>query len=268
MSSLARCLGVGAMLLACLTGAFAADDFLEDEFPSGSVSQRAFAESAAPHNYKWEFGLDVTRESYVQNSNSSAIVDVDKVDELNEERADLRLLPVPAGSKDKVVGHPEAYWEFGLHVYRQIGPLISVGLVGGFGLEKAVTVTDQGTAIAAPMYTIDFSRQIYYAVPSIKLGYWINRFRPYVRGGFGWYNVRERTQARLTFDPFNDFSPGGPFTTSDTADDYTGTQMAAGLDVHVGDNGIIGLEFGYQRIFRPNNPISLVSPGLRFAYLY
>ena len=131
-----------------------------------------------------------------------------------------------------------------------------------------MNLLSQGTAIAAPMYAIDFSRQIYYAAPSIKIGYWMDRFRPYVLGGLGWYSVRQRTQATLVFDPFSDSSPGGPFTTSDDQASYTGMHLGAGIDVHVGGNGAIGLEMRYHRIFKPGDPISLVSPGLRFSYLF
>ncbi len=246
----------------------AADDFISDDWTGGSSLQAALTERSSPNPYKWELGLDVAYVAYLRNSDRSALVDVDKVAELNEERIDLGLGPVAAGSKDTVVGHPQDYWEFGLHVYRQFGPVVSIGVVGGFGLERQMKILDQGTSIAAPMYAIDFTRQIYYVAPSIKIGYWMNRFRPYVLGGVGWYSVRERTQATLVFDPFDDFSPGGPFTTSDESSQYSGMHLGTGIDVHVGGNGTIGLELRYHRIFKPGDAITLVSPGLRFSYLY
>jgi opacity protein-like surface antigen len=245
-----------------------ADDFSSEDWAGESSLQEMLTASATPHPYKWELGLDASYMSYLKSSDQTALVNIDAVTELNEERADLGLGPVPAGSKDTVVGHPRNYWELGLHVYRQLGPIVSIGVIGGFSLDQSMTLLDQGTAIAAPMYSIDFTRQIYYASPSIKIGYWISRFRPYVLGGFGWYSVRDRTVARLVFDPFNDASPGGPFTTSNDLNSYTGTHLGAGLDVHVGSNGTIGLELRYHRIYRPGDNIVLISPGLRFSYLF
>jgi opacity protein-like surface antigen len=263
-----RLIGACGLLLASAASRASADDFSSEDWAGMSSFQEALTEQASPHHYKWDLGLDASYTSYLKSSDQSALVDVDKVTELNEERADLGLGPVAAGSQDTIVGHPRSYWEFGLHVYRQVGPIVSIGVIGGFGLERTMTLLDQGTAIAAPMYTIDFTRQIYYAAPSIKVGYWINRFRPYVLGGVGWYSIRERTQAKLVFDPFSDASVGGPFTTSDTTNTYSGLHLGTGIDVHVGGNGTIGLEVRYHRIYKPGENITLISPGLRFSYLY
>lgn len=267
MNNAIRCFMVSGLILMGVWSC-SADDFSSTDWAGGSSLHEMLTEHTAPNKSKWELGLDVSYVAYTHTSDQSALVDVDKVAELNEERADLGLGPVAAGSKDTVIGDPKSYWEFGLHLYRQIGPIVSVGVLGGFGLERAMNLVNQGSAIAAPIYAIDFTRQIYYASPVIKMGYWINRFRPYVLGGYGWYSVRERTQATLVFDPFNDASPGGPFTTSDESNSYGGMLLGAGLDIHVGGNGLIGLEFRYHRIYKPGDNIILTSPGLRFSYLF
>jgi opacity protein-like surface antigen len=272
-SQLPIVLSKATLVAAALVGivgavAWSADDIGFDESPAWASQELSTKGQLSPTTYHWDLGLEVSYMFYTKKSNSNARVDVDKVLELSEERADLGLLPVPAGSQDTVVGKPQDFWSLGMHFYRQIGPALSVGMIGGFGIDKKLQVLDQGQDIAAPMYAVDFTRRIFYVAPSVKFGYWIQRVQPFVLGGFGWYSVRERTQATLVWDPFNDASVGGPFTTSDNQSSYTGMHLGAGIDIHVGRNGTIGAQLLYHQIFKPGDSIAFASPGLRFSYLF
>src|SRR5258706_16424936 len=88
------------ILLVGVAWTSSAEDLSSDDWGEGSSLQAALTEQASPRKYKWELGLDASYVTYVKNSDQSATVDVDKVTELNEERADLGLGPVAAGSRD------------------------------------------------------------------------------------------------------------------------------------------------------------------------
>jgi len=139
---------------------------------------------------RWEFGLHggvaipVGDKSLAIDAANSAFLLSDP-DFPGEDEFGENGLPTPDfTATTHITGEMKKVGSLGAHLYYKCTPWLSAGLEASYALQHNMGFTFGGP-FAAPIYETKYSVNSFEAIPSIRLGGWLGRIRPYILGGAG-----------------------------------------------------------------------------------
>jgi hypothetical protein len=218
----------------------------------------------------WEFGLDWGMMIPTQKKSFSHVIDNQRVldllaDEtvLDETLEGFKAPPFPGNS---TIGATYTNMpEIGIHLYRRFTDWLAWGLDGGYGLRKQLAVDARGIYVANNFLQLNYTGNVIHFTAPVKVGPRLGRIKPYLLGGPGVYIMQET--ATISFND-NDDPQLRPLAVVSRSAIHPGLAGGAGIDVLVGDRGLIGLEMQYHRVFARNDNVSFLLPKMRFSVTF
>jgi len=151
-------------------------------------------------------------------------------------------------------------------LYYQVLRFMQLGVEGGYSFDheqRNYIVNISGIDVLT-----DQRLEVARISPCLRLGGWFNtngkfHWRPYIKGGAGWYEIRQVQSIQFSANQFLASIQTGVITNS-----YLGANAGGGLEFEVTPQGVIGLQVAYHRVFsRPEN-LKFIVPSVTFSVLF